>query len=48
MKQLNEACNLLLDYCANYSYSFTEEDVAKTYLYEEYLRKFFRSWVNWI
>ena len=48
MKQLNWAYELLLDYCGNYSYSFTEEDVAKTYSYEEYLKKFYHGWFNGI
>jgi hypothetical protein len=48
MKQLNWAYKLLLDYCANYSYSFSEEDVVKTYSYEEYLRKFRDGWFDGI
>ena len=48
MKQLNWAYKLLLDYVANYSYSFTEEDVAKCYSYEEYLRRFRNGWFDGI
>ena len=48
MKQLNWAYKLLLDYVANYSYSFTEEDVAKCYPYEEYLRRFRNGWFDGI
>jgi len=48
MKQPNWAYRLLLSYCADYSYSFTKEDVAKTYFYEEYLRKFYDGWFNGI
>jgi DnaJ-class molecular chaperone len=48
MKQLNWAYKLLLDYVANYSYSFTEEDVAKYYPYEEYLRRFRNGWFDGI
>ncbi len=48
MKQLNWAYRLLLDYCADYSYSFTEEDVVRTDFYEEYLRKFYHDWFNGI
>ena len=46
MKQLNRAYKLLLDYCATYSYSFTREEIAKTYYYEEHLRKFYHDWFN--
>jgi len=48
MKQLNAAYKLLVDYCNNYSYSFREEDVARVYPYQEYLRKFQRGWFNGI
>ena len=48
MKQLNWAYKLLLDYVANYSYSFNEEDVAKCYPDEEYLRRFRNGWFDGI
>ena len=40
MKRLNWAYKLLMDYCDNYKYSFKEEDIARTYSYDEYLRTF--------
>ena len=46
MKRLNWAYKLLLDYCDNYKYSFTEEDVTRTYPDEEYLRTFKDRWYN--
>ncbi|TET88515.1 MAG: J domain-containing protein [Dehalococcoidia bacterium] len=48
MKQLNAAYKLLINYCSSYSYSFREEDVAKTYRYDEYLRKFRHGWFDGI
>ena len=38
MKKLNWAYKLLMDYCSEYKYSFREEDVTKTFPYEEYMR----------
>jgi DnaJ-class molecular chaperone len=46
MKRLNRAYKLLMDYCENYKYSFSEEDVARTYPYDEYLRTFKDRWYN--
>jgi len=46
MKRLNWAYKLLMDYCDNYKYSFREEDVARTYPDEEYLRTFKDKWYN--
>jgi DnaJ-class molecular chaperone len=46
MKRLNWAYKLLTDYCDNYKYSFREEDVARTYPDEEYLRAFKDRWYN--
>jgi len=37
MKQLNWAYKLLIEYVDNYSYSFNQEDVARTYPYYEYI-----------
>jgi DnaJ-class molecular chaperone len=46
MKKLNWAYKLLMDYCDNYKYSFREEDIARTYPDEEYLRTFKDRWYN--
>lgn len=44
MKKLNWAYKLLTEYCAGYKYTFTERDVARTYPYEQYLRKYTYGW----
>jgi DnaJ-class molecular chaperone len=46
MKKLNQAYKLLMDYCADYKYSFREEDVAKTYPWEEDMTKWREKWFN--
>ena len=46
MKKLNWAYKLLMDYCSEYKYSFREEDVARTYSYEEYMRNWRENWFN--
>ena len=46
MKKLNEAYKLLLSYCGDYKYSFTEEDIARTYPEEEYMKKWRERWFN--
>ena len=46
MKRLNWAYKLLMDYCDNYKYKFGEEDVARTYLYDEYMRNYKDRWFN--
>ena len=46
MKRLNWAYKLLMDYCDNYKYSFKEEDIARTYPHDEYLRTFKDKWYN--
>jgi DnaJ-class molecular chaperone len=46
MRRLNWAYKLLMDYCANYSYTFKEEDVARTYPDDEYLRTFKDKWFD--
>jgi preprotein translocase subunit Sec63 len=46
MKKLNWAYKLLLKYCTDYKYSFKEEDVARTYPYEERMRKWRDKWFN--
>ena len=48
MKRLNWAYKVLTEYCANYKYSFKEEAVAKTYPYDEYLRKYQHGWFDGI
>ena len=48
MKKLNWAYKLLMEYCTNYSYSFKEEDVARTYPRDEYLRKYYHGWFDGI
>ena len=46
MKRLNWAYKLLMDYCSNYKYSFREEDVARAYPEEEYMRNWRKNWFN--
>jgi DnaJ-class molecular chaperone len=46
MKQLNRAYKLIMDYCNEYKYSFREEDIARTYPHEEYLRTFKDRWYD--
>jgi len=48
MKKLNAAYKLLMDYCSNHKYSFREEDVARTYPYDEYLRRYYYGWFDGI
>jgi hypothetical protein len=48
MKKLNWAYKLLMGYCDDYKYSFKEEDVARTYPYDEYLRKYANRWFDYI
>jgi len=46
MKKLNWAYQLLINYCNDYKYSFNQEDVARTYPQEEYLRRFYYGWFD--
>jgi DnaJ-class molecular chaperone len=46
MKRLNWAYKLLMDYCSHYKYTFREEDVARTYPYDDHLRKYYHGWFN--
>ncbi len=46
MKRLNQAYRLLLDYCNEYKYGFREEDVARTYFYDEYMRTYKDRWFS--
>jgi len=48
MKRLNWAYKLLTEYCRDYKYSFREEDVARTYPHDEYLRKYYHGWFDGI
>jgi len=48
MKSLNLAYKLLVDYCGSYRYSFKEEDVARTYPHDEYLRRYRSGWFEGI
>jgi len=46
MKKLNQAYELIVRYCADYKYPFVEEDVARTYPYDEYLKKYRHAWFD--
>lgn len=46
MKKLNRSYKLLTDYCHDYRYSFREEDVARAYPGDEYLRTWRERWYN--
>lgn len=46
MKRLNRAYKVLLDYCNAYKYGFLEEDVARTYPFEENLGKWRDKWFD--
>jgi len=48
MKRLNWAYKLLMEYCRDYKYTFGEEDVARTYPHDEYLRKYHYGWFDGI
>ncbi|MCK4242079.1 MAG: J domain-containing protein [Dehalococcoidia bacterium] len=48
MKKLNRAYKLLTEYCARHKYTFREEDVARTYREDEYLRRYAYGWFDGI
>ena len=48
MKRLNWAYKLLMEYCHDYKYTFREEDVARTYIHYEYLRRYYHGWFDGI
>jgi len=48
MKRLNWAYKLLTEYCHDYKYTFREEDVARTYPHDEYLRRYYHGWFDGI
>ena len=48
MKRVNWAYKLLMEYCSDYKYTFSEEDVARAYPHDEYLRKYYYGWFDGI
>lgn len=44
MSKLNQAYKILTDYCAEYKYSFGQEDVARVYPEEEDYRRWYDNW----
>lgn len=48
IKKLNWAYQVLMDYCNDYKYRFQEEDVARIYPHDEYIRKFHHGWFDGI
>ena len=48
MKKVNEAYELIMKYCSQYSYPFSEEDVRRTYPHDEYLRRYQHGWFEGI
>ena len=46
MKKINEACKFIMKYFADYSYSFSQEDVERAYPQDEYLRKYKHRWFD--
>lgn len=46
MTKLNWAYKVLTEYCRDYKYTFGEEDVARTYPFEEYERNWHKNWFN--
>jgi DnaJ-class molecular chaperone len=44
MKSLNQAYELLTEYCSRYKYSFTEDDVDRAYPDDAYLRRYVYGW----
>ena len=46
MKRINWAYELLIAYCTHYKYPFSEQDVGRTYPYDEYFRKYYHSWFD--
>ena len=48
MIQINQAYELIMKYCSQYTYSFGEEDVRRTYPHDEFLRKYHHGWFDGI
>lgn len=46
MKMINWAYKILTQYCHDFRYTFKQEDVARTYFYEEQERKWKDNWFN--
>ncbi len=47
IKKINHAKDIILNYCANYRYSFREEDVRRNTMDEElyeHLKRFYDGW----
>ena len=44
MKRLNQAYEVIVQYCSEYKYPFREEDVDRTYPYDAYIRKYRKDW----
>jgi hypothetical protein len=47
IKKINQAKDILLNYCANYKYSFKEKDVKKQTMDKqlyEHLKRFYDGW----
>ena len=48
-KKINQAKKIIVDYCANYRYSFQEKDVRKNTLSREeyeHLKRFYDGWIG--
>jgi preprotein translocase subunit Sec63 len=48
MKKLNWAYKLLTEYCALYKYTFSEEDVARAYREDAYMKRYAHGWFDGI
>lgn len=46
MKKVNKAYELIMKYFTDYNYSFREEDVARAYPDDDYLRKYKHRWFD--
>jgi curved DNA-binding protein CbpA len=44
MKSLNQAYELLTEYCSRYKYSFKEDDVDRAFPDDGYLRRYVYGW----
>ncbi len=47
-KKISEAAEIIMQYCANYKYSFKKEDVKKVIMDREYehLKRFYDDWLG--
>jgi curved DNA-binding protein CbpA len=48
MKSLNQAYELLMEYCSRYKYSFKEDNVDRAYPDDAYLRRYVYGWFEGI